>query len=78
MMAKTEDDEVKKYISLYFTQLQSVRSMITGKDLKEMGVPPGPRYREILDMVMKARLDNEVTSRDEELALVRKVIGKER
>ncbi len=78
MMAKTEGEEVKKYISLYFTQLQSVRILITGKDLKEMGLPPGPEYREILDKVMKARLDNEIMSRDEELALARREIKKVR
>jgi tRNA nucleotidyltransferase (CCA-adding enzyme) len=76
MMAKTSDEEVKKFISLYFTQLQGVHCMITGNDLKEMGVPPGPMYKEILDRVMKARLDNEVESRDDELNLVRKVLKK--
>jgi len=76
MMAKTTDEEVKKFISLYFTQLQNVHCMITGNDLKELGVPPGPLYKEILDRVMKARLDNEVESRDDELALVRKALKK--
>ncbi|HET6420295.1 MAG TPA: A-adding tRNA nucleotidyltransferase [Geobacteraceae bacterium] len=78
MMAKTGDEDVKKYVSLFFTQLQNVRSMISGRDLMEMGLPPGPVYKQILDRVMKARLDNEVASRDEELVLARKVIGKER
>jgi tRNA nucleotidyltransferase (CCA-adding enzyme) len=76
MMAKTTDEEVKKFISLYFTQLQNVHCMITGNDLKEMGVPPGPMYKEILDRVMKARLDNEVESRDDELGLARKALKK--
>ncbi len=76
MMAKTTDEEVKKFVSLYFTQLQSVHCMITGHDLREMGLPPGPRYREILDRVMQARLDNEVESRDDELALARKEMEK--
>ncbi len=78
MMAKTEDEEVKKFISLYFTQLQGARSLITGSDLKEMGLTPGPRYREVLDEVMRARLDNEVAGRDEELALARRLIRKKR
>ncbi|MBP1751696.1 MAG: domain containing protein [Geobacteraceae bacterium] len=77
MMAKTTDEEVKKYISLYFTQLQNVRILITGDDLKEMGLQPGPRYREILDKVMKAKLDNKVASRDDELARVRKELERQ-
>jgi tRNA nucleotidyltransferase (CCA-adding enzyme) len=72
MMAKTGDEAVKKYISLYFTQLQNIHCLITGDDLKEMGLPPGPRYKEILDKVLKARLDGEVTTREEEMRLVRK------
>jgi tRNA nucleotidyltransferase (CCA-adding enzyme) len=76
-MAKTTDEEVKKYISLYFTQLQNVRILITGDDLKEMGLQPGPRYREILDKVMKAKLDNKVASRDDELARVRKELERQ-
>lgn len=72
MMAKTGDESVKKFISLYFTQLQNIHCLITGDDLKELGLPPGPRYREILDKVLIARLDGEVATREDELRLVRK------
>jgi tRNA nucleotidyltransferase (CCA-adding enzyme) len=71
-MAKTGDEEVKRLISIYFTQLRNVRCLINGYDLKTMEVPPGPWYKEILDRVLKARLDNEVVSREDELALARK------
>jgi tRNA nucleotidyltransferase (CCA-adding enzyme) len=74
MMAKTESEEVKKFISLYFTQLQNVRCFITGRDLKKLGVPPGPRFREILDKLLEARLNNLVQSREEELQLARQYI----
>jgi tRNA nucleotidyltransferase (CCA-adding enzyme) len=72
MMARTGDEEVKRLISIYFTQLRNARCLINGYDLKAMGVPPGRWYKEILDRVMKARLDNEVISREDELALARK------
>ncbi|HEY6872435.1 MAG TPA: A-adding tRNA nucleotidyltransferase [Geobacteraceae bacterium] len=70
MMARTGSEEVKKAISLYFTQLQNVRTQITGDDLKEAGVPPGPLFRKILDAVLNARLNNLVQSREDELRLV--------
>jgi tRNA nucleotidyltransferase (CCA-adding enzyme) len=76
MMAKTTDEKVKKFISVYFTQLQGVRRMITGRDLKKLGLQAGPRYKEILDRVLRARLDNEVESRDDELAMARKEMEK--
>ncbi|HEY6837681.1 MAG TPA: A-adding tRNA nucleotidyltransferase [Geobacteraceae bacterium] len=74
MMARTADHEVRKFISLYVTQLQNVSSHITGKDLEHMGVPKGPMFRRILDKVLRARLNGEVESREEELDLVRKCL----
>ena len=76
MMAKTGSDEVKKFISLYFTQLQNVHSQINGEDLKRMGVPEGPRFRMILDAVLSARLNNLVQSREDELSLVAELMKK--
>jgi len=71
LMAKTGSDDAKKCISLYFTQLQGVRCLISGEDLKRLGVPAGPLYRELLDVVLKARLNGQVVSRDDELGMVR-------
>jgi len=73
MMAKTVNDEVKKFISLYFTQLRNMRCEITGNDLRKLGVPSGPRYREILEKVLDARLNDLVRSREEELRYVRQL-----
>jgi tRNA nucleotidyltransferase (CCA-adding enzyme) len=74
MMARTDNDEVKKFVSLYFTQLQNIRCLITGKDLQELGVPAGPRFRDILDKVLVARLNNQLHSRDDELRFVRELL----
>ena len=71
LMAKTGSGDAKKCISLYFTQLQGVRCLITGADLKSLGVPVGPLYRELLDAVLKARLNGDILSREDELVLVR-------
>ena len=45
--------------------------LITGHDLIEMGYPPGPRFKEILDAVEDAQLEGAVTSREQAAALVR-------
>jgi tRNA nucleotidyltransferase (CCA-adding enzyme) len=73
MMAKTGFEGVRKIISLFFTQLHGIRCHINGEDLKKIGVPPGPKFREILDRVFKARLDNEALTRDDELRIARKM-----
>jgi tRNA nucleotidyltransferase (CCA-adding enzyme) len=72
LMAKSRLEGVRKYISIYFTQLQGVRCAITGSDLQALGVPAGPHFRAILDTVFRARLDNEALSRDEELCIARR------
>ncbi|MBW8883980.1 MAG: CCA tRNA nucleotidyltransferase, partial [Planctomycetia bacterium] len=45
--------------------------LITGDDLKQLGLPPGPAYRKLLDAVRDAQLDNKITTRDEALELAR-------
>ncbi len=76
IMAKTRREDVRKFISLYVTQLRGVTCSVTGDDLKSMGLPPGPRYREIFDVVLKARLNGEVSTRADELLLARKELAR--
>jgi tRNA nucleotidyltransferase (CCA-adding enzyme) len=76
IMVKTKVEGVKKFVSLYFTQLQGVRTTITGEDLKEMGVPAGPAFKKIIDKVFRARLDDETLTRDDELRIARKEAGR--
>ncbi|MEW6173334.1 MAG: CBS domain-containing protein [Bacillota bacterium] len=47
---------------------------LTGKDIKEMGYPPGPVYREVLDAIWQARLDGLLPSREDELAFAREYL----
>jgi len=49
--------------------------LITGEDLKQLGIAPGPRYRELLERVRDAQLQREIGNREEAIALVRKVLA---
>ena len=69
LMARTRDDEVKKSLSLYFTQLQNVRCLVTGDDLLKLGVPEGPLVGKLLELLLAARLNGEVMSREDELRM---------
>ncbi|HEX9020242.1 MAG TPA: CBS domain-containing protein [Nitrospirota bacterium] len=75
MMAKARQDRAKKYISLYLTHLRNVKVMLSGDDLKGLGIPPGPRYREILAYLLDAKLDGLIRTRQEELEFARKRAG---
>jgi tRNA nucleotidyltransferase (CCA-adding enzyme) len=72
MMAKAGRESAKKYISLYLTHLRATGVAITGEDLKEMGIPPGPRYRRILTGLLEAKLDGHVKTVDDEREFVKK------
>ncbi|NPA58670.1 MAG: CBS domain-containing protein [Aquificae bacterium] len=46
--------------------------IISGKDLKELGIKPSPIYRKIIDDVFKKYLDDEIKSKKEALNYVKK------
>jgi tRNA nucleotidyltransferase (CCA-adding enzyme) len=69
MMAGTRLKRVKRAISNYVTNLRDVTIAVTGKDLMERGLKPGPVYREIMSAVMQARLNNRLETRRDELRL---------
>ncbi|MCP4108775.1 MAG: CBS domain-containing protein [Desulfobacteraceae bacterium] len=75
MMAAARYVRIKEAISNYFTQLRHVTTSVRGEDLKKMGLPPGPVYREILDAVLCAKLNGKVKTRNDELNFVRNYVS---
>ena len=71
MMAATKNEALKRSISNYFTQLRHIKTSIKGKDLKKLGLEPGPIYREILGAVLDGKLNGRIKTRSEELAFVK-------
>jgi tRNA nucleotidyltransferase/poly(A) polymerase len=45
--------------------------LITGEDLKALKIPIGPMYRELLDAVREAQLEQQLKTRDDAIAFVR-------
>ena len=72
MMAKTQKDDVKKTISNYFTHLRYIRPLIKGRDLKKLGLSPGPIYREIITAVHHAKLNGKLKTKENEIEFARK------
>ncbi|OGO07646.1 MAG: hypothetical protein A2Y92_03710, partial [Chloroflexi bacterium RBG_13_57_8] len=64
-----------EHIELYLNVLRHVNPALGGEGLKKMGVPEGPRIKEILQLLREARLDGKVTNRKEEVDMVRRVIS---
>jgi len=53
------------------------RKLLTGADLKDMGLAPGPLFKEILEALEDAQLAGTVTDRDQALALARGIARKQ-
>ena len=70
----TEDEAIAATLRRYLATWQFVRPVLTGDDLRILGLPPGPRYRKILTALRNARLDGTVQQRADELALVQQLV----
>jgi poly(A) polymerase len=59
------------------TPAEAVRParLVTGDDLKLLGLPPGPEYRRLLEAVEEAQLEGRLTTKDEALQFIRRQSG---
>ncbi|WP_243363322.1 CBS domain-containing protein [Fundidesulfovibrio terrae] len=73
LMARHPKETVQRSISLYLTTLRTQQIDIRGEDLKALGIPPGPRYGDILRTITAALLDGKATCRAEQLALAKRL-----
>jgi tRNA nucleotidyltransferase (CCA-adding enzyme) len=64
-----------EHIELYLNVLRYVKPALGGDDLIEIGIPPGPKVKEVLQKLREARLDGKVTDKRDEEEMVRRLIG---
>jgi tRNA nucleotidyltransferase (CCA-adding enzyme) len=77
MMAKTTQVATRRYISLYFTQLKDTKPILRGTDLIQMGMKSGPSIKKALTGLLRARLDEQVVTRQDEMEYISKAQGME-
>jgi tRNA nucleotidyltransferase (CCA-adding enzyme) len=77
MMAKTTQMATRRFISLYFTQLKDTKTLLRGADLIQMGLKPGPSIKKRLADLLKARLDEQVVTRQDEMEFINRGYGAE-
>jgi tRNA nucleotidyltransferase (CCA-adding enzyme) len=63
-------------LSKYLTKWRYVKPFTTGDELKQLGLEPGPRYKEILFRLRIAWLDGDVKTREKELELRDRLVAK--
>lgn len=73
-MALTRDSEKKKAISRFLLELRNVKPALTGNDLKNLGIPPGPEYSKILKKILDEKLMKRLHTKEEEIEFVKRLL----
>jgi len=61
----------RRRLKLFLDKLRYIKPALTGDDLLRMGIPPGPRMKEILHRLHTTRLDGKVRTKNGEVEMVR-------
>ncbi|MCB8985377.1 MAG: CBS domain-containing protein, partial [Ardenticatenaceae bacterium] len=68
--AALTDETAIGWLEWYYREGRLVETAVSGDDLRRLGLKPGPQFAVILDRLLAARLDGEVSSEAEERALL--------
>jgi tRNA nucleotidyltransferase (CCA-adding enzyme) len=74
LSSAVSDQATKIILTKYLSEWWHVKPKTTGHDLKKRGLPPGPKYTEILRRLRAAWLDGEVKSEEEEKSMLTSMI----
>jgi len=65
LVAIRSDRPTRKTIWRYLTRWSQMKPLLNGSDLKRLGYKPDPRFKQMLDALMAATLDGQVSDRAE-------------
>ena len=68
----SDDPDIRAPLARYVKEWRAVEPLLDGYDLQEMEIEPGPVYRKIFEALRAARLDAEISTREEEIARVKR------
>ena len=72
--ALAQSPRAQQNIDDYAKFWRHLRPRATGNDLKRMGVPPGPRYKYLLDMLRSAWIDGDIGTLEEEALFLEELL----
>lgn len=73
LMARSRKEHIRRNISQYLARLRYIKIDVSGNDLKDMGIEPGPIYTQILDRLIRAKVDGRADTREEQLKLAERL-----
>ncbi|AOY77093.1 CBS domain-containing protein [Clostridium formicaceticum] len=62
-----EDGYIKHYIMYYMLHLKNIKLSMSGEDLINLNIKPGPIYKKVLESVLKAKVSGEIYNKDDEI-----------
>jgi tRNA nucleotidyltransferase (CCA-adding enzyme) len=74
LFLSTDSTSIREALYTYITRWKNISSSFTGHDLQARGLPPGPHYKEILNALRAAWIDEEITTTEDEQDLLGKLI----
>jgi len=70
----SESPRVRNALELYLNHLRYVKPSLNGRDLMALGVAQGPLVGKALQQLKNARIEGRITTREEEIRLVREYV----
>lgn len=74
--AKAKNRNIDRHIADFLEIYNGIRLYIKGEDLYNLGLRPGPQYKKIFSKALNAKIEGRVRTKEEELALIRKLLDK--
>ncbi|MFH1824056.1 MAG: CBS domain-containing protein [Candidatus Firestonebacteria bacterium] len=72
-LAKSKSLRVRQRLHLYISTLKKTKVELSGDDLKNIGLKPGPIYKEIFREILYNKLDGNIKTKDDEISYVKKI-----
>ena len=74
LRASSTNGNLKQHLADFLKIYRGMRLEVRGKDLRNLGVLPGPCYKKIFAQVWEAKLNGQVRSYEEEVVLIKSLI----
>ncbi len=72
-----QDDKICNNFQAYLARRGKITPKVTGDDLRERGLPPGPVYKRLLGAIRDAWLDGKIDNNEQETAYLNELIKNE-
>ena len=76
LFEKSKDALVKKRIEKYLTEYKKTAVFLSGKDLTDLGMKPGPIYAKILKLIFYLQMNGILDNRNKQLAFLKRLLVK--